>query len=51
MTSRGCPWNCAFCTKDIFGKTLRFRSPENVVGEVQEVIDKFGIHDFLFSTM
>ena len=48
MTSRGCPWNCAFCTKDIFGKTLRFRSPENVAGEVKEGIDKFGIHDFLF---
>lgn len=48
MTSRGCPWNCAFCTKDVFGKTLRFRSPENVAGEIKEVIEKFGIKDFLF---
>lgn len=48
MTSRGCPWQCSFCAKDVFGKTLRFRSPENVVGELKEVISQFGIRDFLF---
>ncbi|MBW1855637.1 MAG: cobalamin-dependent protein, partial [Deltaproteobacteria bacterium] len=35
LTSRGCPFNCIFCTsKD--GKICRMRSPENVVREIEE---------------
>ncbi len=44
LTSRGCPFNCLFCTnKD--GKTCRMRSPENVVDEIEECYAK-GITDF-----
>jgi len=33
FTSRGCPYHCVFCHQ-IFGKTFRARSPENVVAEM-----------------
>jgi anaerobic magnesium-protoporphyrin IX monomethyl ester cyclase len=37
MTSRGCPFSCDFCSRPIFGNTLRTRSPVNVVEEMEEV--------------
>lgn len=34
-TSRGCPFDCTFCSvTKIFGRKYRFRSSENVVGEL-----------------
>lgn len=44
MTSRGCPYNCIFCSIHLtMGKKWRVRSPENVVDEIEEIIKKFGI--------
>jgi radical SAM superfamily enzyme YgiQ (UPF0313 family) len=38
ITSRGCPGRCNFCTSPSFyGETLRSRSPENVVDEMEEI--------------
>jgi len=35
-TSRGCPFNCSFCTvTKLFGRKYRFRSAENVIGEIK----------------
>jgi radical SAM superfamily enzyme YgiQ (UPF0313 family) len=36
ITSRGCPFNCIFCSK-IFGNVWRPRTPKNVVKEVLEL--------------
>jgi radical SAM superfamily enzyme YgiQ (UPF0313 family) len=33
LTSRGCPYQCTFCSKPITGKSWRERSVENVVAE------------------
>jgi radical SAM superfamily enzyme YgiQ (UPF0313 family) len=33
VTSRGCPYNCIYCSKAITGRIWRPRSPENVVAE------------------
>ena len=44
LTSRGCPFNCTFCTKKD-GRVCRMRSPENVVREIEECTSK-GITDF-----
>jgi len=33
ITSRGCPYQCIYCSKAITGNTWRPRSPENVVAE------------------
>lgn len=42
MTSRGCPYQCTFCFRGVFGNQLRFRSPENVVAEIEALISEFG---------
>lgn len=48
MASRGCPYKCSYCCKDVWGNTIRFRSPENVLSEIEHCIGKYGIHDFRF---
>ena len=46
MTSRGCPSRCTYCcTKHILGQEFRFRSPKNIVDEIEHVVDKFGIQE------
>lgn len=41
MTSRGCPYQCAFCDKDIWGRDARLRSAKNVLDEVDELVKKY----------
>ena len=42
-TSRGCPFNCTFCdNREIFGN-YRYRSPENVVDEIELLVSEYGI--------
>lgn len=49
QTTRGCPAGCIYClSPDISGKKVRFRSPENVMAELEECYDKYGISDFFF---
>ena len=40
-TTRGCPYNCNWCAKPIYGRKYNVRSPENVVDEIAFLIDKF----------
>ena len=40
-SSRGCPFSCKFCMR-VLGRKVRYRSPENVVAEMEYVVDKFG---------
>jgi magnesium-protoporphyrin IX monomethyl ester (oxidative) cyclase len=43
-TSRGCPYNCVFCTTCIvWGRTWRARSPKNVVDELEHLVKTYGI--------
>jgi anaerobic magnesium-protoporphyrin IX monomethyl ester cyclase len=48
LSSRGCPYNCAYCFKGIVGRTYRQRSPANIVAEIRQVIDTYGWRDFYF---
>lgn len=43
ITSRGCPYGCIYCNKNIFGKRFRARSPENVTAEIEYLADEFGV--------
>ena len=40
MTGRGCPFHCAFCHEGI-GKSVRFRSVENILDEIDEYLEKY----------
>ncbi len=49
ITNRGCPFNCIFClAQQVSGRTVRMRSPENIILEIEQCIDQFGIKNFLF---
>lgn len=48
-SSRGCPLDCSFCGYTLAqGLRFRFRSPENVVEELAEIHDRFGVHHVVF---
>lgn len=48
ITSRGCPFECTFCFKAVFGTRYRRRSPKNVVAEMKHLIENFGINNIFF---
>jgi len=37
LTGRGCPFHCGFCFEGAASKTVRFRSMENVIAEIEGV--------------
>ena len=37
ITSRGCPFQCDFCSRAVFGHAFRTRSAANIVAEMEEV--------------
>jgi len=41
ITSRGCPFNCNFCTKYVHGFKIRYRSVESVISEIQFLKNQF----------
>jgi anaerobic magnesium-protoporphyrin IX monomethyl ester cyclase len=49
ITTRGCPYDCVFCTVHIvMGKKWRSRSPENVVDEIEQLIQTYRIKQIDF---
>ncbi len=46
MTSRGCPFQCTFCTSRNTG--MRLRSPQNVVLELKELVETYGVREVAF---
>jgi magnesium-protoporphyrin IX monomethyl ester (oxidative) cyclase len=49
ITSRGCPYNCVFCSiHTVWGHKWRPRSPDNVVLEIEHLIDVYKIREIHF---
>jgi radical SAM superfamily enzyme YgiQ (UPF0313 family) len=49
ITSRGCPYICKFCASPhLWARTIRFRSPENVVDEIEFLVKDFGVKEIHF---
>lgn len=48
ITSRGCPFQCAFCSKAVFKNNYRTRSPQNVCNEIEYLIKRCGAKEIQF---
>ena len=49
VTSRGCPFNCVFCSiHSIWRHTYRARSAENVVDEIEYLCKDYGAKEIIF---
>jgi anaerobic magnesium-protoporphyrin IX monomethyl ester cyclase len=43
LTSRGCPFDCSWCSKPTFGRTFRQQSPHRVVEELVALKERYGV--------
>ena len=49
MTSRGCPFQCGFCSsQNMWGRQVRFRSIDNVLDEILELKEKHSVRHITF---
>jgi anaerobic magnesium-protoporphyrin IX monomethyl ester cyclase len=48
-TSRGCPYDCYYCNKLIFGRKIRYLTPENVLKEIDFLVKNYGIKEISVS--
>lgn len=48
-TTRGCPYACTFCASpQFYDRTIRFRSPANVLAEIRYLVTTFGVREIHF---
>lgn len=53
VSSRGCPYQCVFCSNPVWKAQrpyFRARSPENVVAELRELKERFGVREIFDET-
>jgi radical SAM superfamily enzyme YgiQ (UPF0313 family) len=49
ITTRGCPYNCSFCASaQFYERKIRFRSPKNVVDEIEYLVKEHGVKEINF---
>lgn len=49
MATRGCPYECTFCTSpDMWGTRYFMRSPDNVIAEIEYMKNTYGATNFEF---
>ncbi len=48
MGSRGCPYRCSFCSRSVFGNTVRYREPVAVVDDAERLAKDWGIKEIFF---
>lgn len=47
--NRGCPAKCIYCPAGVLTDfSVRYRSIDNIVGELKECVERYGIREFLF---
>jgi len=47
FTTRGCPEQCIFCASKVtFGRSVRFRSADNVLAELDQCMERWGYRHF-----
>jgi len=48
VTSRGCPFSCRFCDKNVFGSKVRFMSNMKIIKEMKELKDMYSVEHIYF---
>lgn len=49
VTSRGCPYNCVFCSiQTLWDRSYRARSAKDVVDELELLVSKYGVREIAF---
>lgn len=48
ITSRGCPNQCTFCDRSVFGNVFRVHSAKRVVDEIEHLVNKYGVKEIRF---
>tara|TARA_Y100000310_G_scaffold313180_1_gene361218 strand:- start:1947 stop:3179 length:1233 start_codon:yes stop_codon:yes gene_type:complete len=48
LTSRGCPWRCAFCALPPQHKKVKYRSIQAVAAEISKIKNEYGVNKFNF---
>jgi anaerobic magnesium-protoporphyrin IX monomethyl ester cyclase len=49
IASRGCPFSCDFCWRPDYGRVYRYRSPEKIAEEMEEIRYKWGYERIWFA--
>lgn len=49
MSSRGCPYQCTFCDRSVFGNRCRIHSPEYIMKMIRKLYFDFGIREIVFN--
>ena len=52
ITARGCPYDCSFCSKEPWGRHVRYNSARRVVDEIEYLVNGMGVRaiDFFDDT-
>lgn len=52
LFSRGCPFSCKYCSSvQHWGRKVMFRSPRNVVSEIRDLKDRYGVNFISFADL
>ncbi|MDJ0835918.1 MAG: radical SAM protein [Acidobacteriota bacterium] len=49
ITSRGCPYRCTWCSHNVYGYSLRKRSPEKVIEELDWIDSNYKVDSYWFA--
>jgi len=52
LGSRGCPYKCTFCSSPFLtdsNRSMRYRTPENIIEEIRYLKENFGVDEILFN--
>jgi len=46
LTSRGCPYKCSYCYHPFGGNSVKYRTIDNIIGEIEDIRKDYGTYHF-----